>query len=152
MKKIILLLLILPLFTLTAIGQSRQGGKIEVEKIAFFTLRMDLTPDEAKVFWPLYNDYVNKRNKIRLDKNALVKYINQNHETLDDQELNESGDRIVGFIIEEAELTKNFHEKFKEILPPAKVVRIYQTEAQFNRILLEQLRNRRSQQKAVRRR
>jgi len=152
MKKILFIIIITAFASGPLFGQDNQGGRIEAEKIAFFTRRMDLTPDEAKVFWPIYNDYTSRRNKIRLDKNNLLKYINENHENLDDKELEESGDRIIAYTVEEAMLTQTYHEKFKEILSPYKVLRIYQTEIQFNRILLEQLRNRRSQQQAVKRR
>lgn len=152
MKKVGFTLLILLFINLAAIGQTKQKGRIEAEKIAFFSMHMDLTPEEAKIFWPVYNDYTSRKNKIRLDKKALVKYINQNYENLDDKEIEEGGDSIVNYMLEEAELTKKYHEKFKEVLPPAKVVKIYQVEAQFNKILLEQLRNIRSRQDAVNRR
>lgn len=152
MKKVLFILIISFFISGPSFGQEKQAGRIEAEKIAFFTRRMDLTPDEAKLFWPVYNDYASRRNKIRLDRNTLLKYINQNHENIDDKELEESGDKIIAYTVEEAMLTKTYHEKFKEILPPYKVVRIYQTETQFNKILLEQLRNQRSQQQAIRRR
>jgi hypothetical protein len=31
--------------------------QIESMKIAFLTKRLDLTPEEAKKFWPVYNQY-----------------------------------------------------------------------------------------------
>ena len=152
MKKLLLILLLLPFIVDTAGAQTRQKGKIEAEKIAFFTRRMDLTADEAKEFWPVYNDYLSRRNKLRSDRTSLLKYINQNYKNLEEEELDESGDKIVDYMIEEAKLTKEYHEKFKNILPPYKVIRIYQVETQFNSLLLEQLRNRRSRQESVRRR
>lgn len=151
MKKILIIFIIVATAGSLSFGQDKASGRIEAEKIAFFTQRMDLTPDEAKVFWPVYNDYISRRNKIRLDKNNLLKYINQNQANIDDKELEESGDRIIAYTVEEATLMQTYHKKFKEILPIKKVVRIYQTETQFNKILLEQLRNRRSQQQAIRR-
>lgn len=152
MKKFVLIIIICVFAGFPLLGQDKQAGRIEAEKIAFFTRRMDLSPEEAKLFWPVYNDYLSRRNKIRLDKNNLLKYLNQNYENLDDKEIEESGDRVIAYTVEEAMLTQTYHKKFKEILPPEKVIRIYQTENQFNKILLEQLRNRRSQQQAIRRR
>ena len=152
MKKLLFTIIIIAFASITLHGQENQKGRIEAEKIAFFTRRMDLSPEEAKLFWPVYNDYVSRRNKIRLDKNNLLKYLNQNYKNLDDKELEESGDKVIAYTVEEAVLTQNYHKKFKEILPPFKVIMIYQTETQFNRILLEQLRNRRSKQQAIRRR
>lgn len=152
MRKLLFIILIIAFAGSPLLGQKNQAGRIEAEKIAFFTRRMDLSPEEARLFWPIYNDYVSRRNKIRLDKNNLLKYLNQNYKNLDDKELEESGDKVIAYTVEEAMLTQSYHKKFKEILPPYKVIRIYQTETQFNKILLEQLRNRRSQQQAVRKR
>ena len=47
--------------TAFAIPPHNQGGKndwrekIKAEKVAFLTTRMDLTPQEAEKFWPVYN-------------------------------------------------------------------------------------------------
>ncbi|MGF1926294.1 MAG: hypothetical protein ACQUHE_19130, partial [Bacteroidia bacterium] len=55
-------LVFLLLFTLLSGNAFAQGPrfdneKIEAAKIAFFTQKLGLSPEEAKVFWPIYNDY-----------------------------------------------------------------------------------------------
>jgi len=35
----------------------RKGGALEAMKIAFITKRLDLSPEEAERFWPVYNKY-----------------------------------------------------------------------------------------------
>ena len=37
---------------------------IKSQKIAFFTDKIGLSPEEAQVFWPIYNDYWDKKNTI----------------------------------------------------------------------------------------
>jgi hypothetical protein len=153
MKKIIITLLIVSFTQVICLGQNKQYARIEAEKIAFFTLRMDLSPDEAKDFWPVYNEFNEKRNQLKKEKNALLRRNTlTEEESIDEKELEKNGDRLIEYMIEEAELTKEYHQKFKKILPAGKVLRIYQTETQFNRILLEQLRTQRSQQNVARRR
>jgi len=39
--------------------------KIEAQRVAFITQELDLTPDEAKVFWPVYNEYDAKRHEFK---------------------------------------------------------------------------------------
>ena len=34
--------------------------EFEAQKVAFFTQQLDLSPDEAAVFWPLYNEMQKK--------------------------------------------------------------------------------------------
>lgn len=122
----------------------QQAQKIESEKIAFFTSKLNLSPEEARNFWPVYNEYTRQRSEINKDKNEVLRSINQNFKTLSDKELEDGGDKVVSLTLKEAELTKEYHEKFKKVLPAGKVVRLYQVENQFRRILLEQLQNRRS--------
>lgn len=153
MKKIIFTLLIVSLTQIICLGQNKQYARIEAEKIAFFTLRMDLSPDEAKDFWPVYNEFNEKRNQLKKEKNALLRHnALTDKDNIDEKEIEKNGDRLIEYMIEEAELTKEYHQKFKKILPARKVIRIYQTENQFNRILLEQLKNQRSQQNDARKR
>jgi hypothetical protein len=38
-------------------AQANQREKVESMRIAFITHRLNLTPDEAKAFWPVYNSY-----------------------------------------------------------------------------------------------
>jgi len=133
----------------TAKGQA--GDRIRSEKIAFFTRKLNLTSDEAEKFWPVYNDFSNRRQKIAQDRNALVKYASQNFSNLTDEELEDSGNKIIDFQVNEAALAKEFHEKFKQVLPPEKVVLLYAAEVQFNSFLLNQLQERRQQNPLPRR-
>ncbi|MCD4770092.1 MAG: hypothetical protein K8R35_08000 [Bacteroidales bacterium] len=138
---IITIVLGTPLFS-----QADRIDRIEAEKIAFFTKRLDLSSEEAQKFWPVYNDFSSRKDNIVKERNELMRDLRQNIDNLSDKEVEESGDKLISFIIEDAELTRIYHEKFKEVLPPAKVVRIYSTEIQFRTMLLNRLRQRREQQ------
>ena len=152
MKKILFTLIIILITANLSLGQKKQNLRIEAEKIAFFTRRMDLTPEEAKEFWPVYNEFAEKRNKIKKERNTiLIRYANNGQGSFDEKELEENGDKIIEYMIAESELYNVYHQRFKKILPPYKVIVIYQTESQFNKILLDQLRNQRSQQQQRRR-
>lgn len=37
--------------------------EIKSQKIAFFTNKIGLTPEEAQVFWPIYNSYWERKIK-----------------------------------------------------------------------------------------
>jgi hypothetical protein len=149
MKRFILILLILP--TLAGLAMNAQNNqRIAAEKVAFFTRRLNLSVEEAEKFWPVYNDYSNRKDKIIQDRNNLMKYAAQNKDNLSAKELDEAGDKVVEYITEEAELTRQYHEKFKEVLAPEKVVQLYYLDQQFKAYLLNQLQQRRQQQPARR--
>lgn len=149
MKKFLLLLIIVP-FVTGSMVQAQNNERIAAEKVAFFTRRLGLSVDEAEKFWPVYNDYSSRREKMNQDKNSLMKYVNQNFRNLSSKELEESADRIIQYSVDEASLLKEYHEKFKSILSPEKVIRLYATEIQFKTYLLNQLQERRQQQPAGR--
>ncbi len=41
--------------------------KIEAAKIALITERLELTPQQAEKFWPIYREFLNQRKEIRKD-------------------------------------------------------------------------------------
>jgi len=59
-----------------------------------------------------------------------------------DKELTEAGDNYIALEIKETSLSQEYHNRFKEILPPAKILRLYQAENQYKLQLLNELQNR----------
>jgi hypothetical protein len=47
--------------------------------------------------------------------------------------------------MQESTLTQELHKKLKEVLPPAKIIRLYQAENQYKVQLLNELQDRRQQ-------
>lgn len=145
MKRIILFGLIITAFILPQKLMSQAGNmdRMDSYKIAFFTRRLNLTPAEAEKFWPVYNEYDNKRIKLQQERAATIRQVNQNENRMSDAELIKAADRLVALQVEEAALTEALHKRLKEILPPVKVLRVYQAENMFRNQLLNDLRENR---------
>ena len=128
-------------------GQQQQQGqeteRIAAFKIALFTRRLNLSPAEAEKFWPLYNEFDNRRIKLQQERSETIRSINLNEAKMSEADLIKAGDRLVSLQVEEAALTQTLHNKLKEVLPPAKVIRVYQAENQFRNQLLNELRENR---------
>jgi len=45
--------------------------KLQAAKIAFITTRLDLTPDQAEKFWPIFNQYSDTRDGLLKEMSAL---------------------------------------------------------------------------------
>ena len=64
--------------------------KMMSEKIAFITMELQLTPEEAQVFWPVYNQISQKNKETQKAMNkayrAMVKALEEG--TVSDKELN----------------------------------------------------------------
>jgi hypothetical protein len=150
MKRIVtfLLIIIVPFVGLSAQNPNPENlERLNNFKIGFFTKKLNFTTDEAEKFWPVYNEYQNQRNMIQLEKIKLIRYFNQNESTMSNDQLSETGDKLVDCIVRESALAVSFHKKLKEVLPPAKVIRYYQAENQYKAQLLTELQNAKQQQK-----
>ena len=53
--------------------------RMKAEKISFISARLDLTTDEAQVFWPVYNEF--ERKKLELEKKRMELELKTNRKT-----------------------------------------------------------------------
>ncbi len=141
--KYIILLFISFTITFSSLAQESKSNKeqeIKSQKIAFFTDKMGLTPEEAQVFWPIYNDYWAKKNKIIADRKDKMTYFADHNENMNNDEMVKYADRYIRYEMELAELLDEYHLKFKKILPIEKVMKIYLADYEFKTYLLKKIR------------
>lgn len=108
--------------------------KMMSEKIAFLTAEMDLTPEEAQVFWPVYNE-VNKRSDEAMHKvfgtfKALEQALNEGKS---EKEVQKLLDEYLKALDMQKETNSEAAEKYKKVLPAEKVARLYVGEERFRR-------------------
>lgn len=133
-------------------AQNPNQERLHSYKIAFFTKRMNFTPGEAEKFWPLYNDFQNRKSLVQQERALLNRKFNFNAAEMNDRELTDAADKLIDLEMQEAALSKEFHTKLREILPPIKVIRVYQTENQYKIHLLNKLQDRPVQKNNINRR
>ena len=97
---------------------------IETMKIAFITQKLDLTPEEAQRFWPVYNQYTDKLQELRKKRREDNRTAHQNFDQLTDKEVEQSVDNEIIFRQKELDIQKEFHAKFKTVLPIKKVAKL----------------------------
>ena len=67
MKKILICLTIF-ICTQVVAQETSKNEKIEAMKVGFITNKLELSAKEAQLFWPLYNEYNQKMDKLRNSK------------------------------------------------------------------------------------
>lgn len=117
--------------------------RIDAEKTEFFTRELALTAEESARFWPVYNDYSYRKEKINRDRKVMFVYFSENRSNMSEAEIKENLDNYISLQKKETELAETYHHKFLEILPPVKVMMIYVTENEFRAHLLRQIRENR---------
>ncbi len=148
-NKVFLLLGLAIVSVLPLHSQNPNLERLNAYKVAFFTKRISLTPQEAEKFWPVYNEYQEKKNLIQQERSVLLKNINLYAESMSEKELTESGDKYISLEMKEAELAVQYHARFSSFLSPGKVIRLYQAENQYRMQLLNELQDRRAVRNGV---
>jgi len=145
MKKLIVALIIF--FPPCLFAQPPRGEKLEALKIGFLTQRLDLTPDEAKNFWPVYNQFQDELEKVRKQRRETFRNPRENFDDMSDSELEKMVDAEIIQRQNELDIFKKYHPQFKQVLPIRKVARLYKTEEDFKRKLLEMIRERKGERR-----
>ena len=119
--------------------------QVKSQTIAFITQELNLSPDEAAKFWPIYNAYDEKQAEIRKQKvNAFMD--RNDSEALDrltEKEAQTALSQMENTEDELHKLRKKFLADIKNVLPSVKILKLKRAEEAFNRKLIERLRERR---------
>jgi hypothetical protein len=107
--------------------QAQNGNRLEALKIAYLTNKLNLSPEEAQKFWPIYNQY-----SLEL-KIARMKAINNKSSEieLDENLLN---------------IRKKYSTLFSQVLPPAKVDTFFKSEKEFGHFVEKEMERRQLRQ------
>ena len=133
----------LVLCTTTAFyGQRKENHeKIKSLKVAFITEKLDLSSAEAQTFWPIYNDYQEKRaalrKKERTEVKSKVKEVNQ----LSENEAVALLEKHINLKNEKEALHKAFIKSVNKKISAKKTLLLLRAEEEFKRQLIKQYRH-----------
>jgi hypothetical protein len=133
-------------FTVTAQhskGDKDRWEKYQLEKIAFLTSNLELSPDEAQKFWPIYNQMDKERWAAQKMRREIEHELRDTEETLSNKQAVELTKKYAGSMQEEADLMVNYNENFLKILPPTKVLKMYKAENEFRMHMIKKYRDQR---------
>lgn len=133
------------LFVSAQTRPSEKQETLQQQKMKFFNENLQLTTAESARFWPIYNDYQNRRDKLTRDRNTMMQYYEVNMPNMTEAEATELINKYLAYHEEEAKLLEAYTGKFLEILPARKVMKIYLVELDFKKWLLENLRQNKAQ-------
>lgn len=115
--------------------------KIKSLKVAFLTERLDMSSKEAQTFWPIYNEYEEKRDAMHEQKQDRVYRKMKDVENLSEKEAGELIKQYLTFEENEEELDKNFTERVSKVISAKKTLLLLRSEYEFKKQLLKQYRH-----------
>lgn len=116
--------------------------KIKSLKVAFFTERLELSPKEAQTFWPIYNEFEEKRDAMREREHNQIRSKIKNSDNLTEKESDQLLKQYLIFEEEEEELDKDFIERISKVISAKKTLLLLRSEYEFKKHLLKQYRDR----------
>ena len=121
-------------------AQAKENRKdaIGARKVSFITKAMSLTSQEAEKFWPIFNDYEQKKETVRKDRIKARKKFEANS-NLSEKQIEELIDLEVDSHNRENELMKERHRQLKKILSMKKIAMLYKAEEDFKRLLIKEV-------------
>jgi hypothetical protein len=127
MNKIILFILYTGLaFSGMAQGEQRELGRLQSYKIAFLTRKLNLSPEEAQRFWPIYNKYEEELRAARIENRQ-----NKTSEIATEEKI--------------LNIRKKYNGEFSKALSTEKVNTLFKSEREFGVIVQKELLERRNQ-------
>lgn len=120
--------------------REQRKEEIKAMKIGFITQKLQLTTDEATKFWPVYNEFQTKMEKLHEERRANHNKFRKGVDSLSNTEIEKLTDQELLFEEKELALKKEYHAKFKAVLPIKKVALLYQAEHEFRREILKKAR------------
>ena len=151
MKNYKLLIVSVFLISIASFGQDgpmrerfkEKKEQIKALKVAFITTELNLTPDEAAKFWPLFNSFEDKQQEIK--KQKLKAYL----ERTDSNAIDRLSEKEAASLLTQMESTedelyqlkKKFVANLKGVLPSTKILKLKKAEEQFSKKLLQQYRD-----------
>ena len=124
----------------TAYAQPENGHredwkkKMMSEKIAFLSVEIDITPEEAQTFWPIYNQVNQERDEAMFKVFKAYKELDKAvSEGKDAKEISDLLEAYLDAQKAQRELEGRVAERYGKVLPMEKVARLYIAEEKFRR-------------------
>lgn len=139
-----LILAAIAVFSISGYAQPKHDDswkeRIMNEKIAFFTTEMQLTPEEAQAFWPVYNAAWEKIDNAHCKTMRTYKDLSTAiKDGKNESEVAKHLDSYRNAISEKNKVEESLYDEYRKVLPPVKVARLYVAEEKFRRQQIQKL-------------
>ena len=137
--KTILISLLCPLFMFSQNISDEKRKKIEIQKIAFITKALDLSSEEAQVFWPVYNNFSDEMKTIKEKRREVFSKARENRFSLTEKEIGNIIDERLKMEQEILDLKIQYNKEFQKVISNKQIAALYHAEKEFKKELLNRI-------------
>ena len=112
----------------------KRDERLKAYRVAIFTEVLRLSSEEAQGFWPVYNEYQDKRDKLQDDLKPKKQL-----DAMSDNEVEEQVKRHFELRQRELDLEKDLYQNLRKVLPVRKIAKLPAAEREFRERLLIKL-------------
>lgn len=131
------LIIALSLFCFVS-SYGQKDDDITSYKIAFITERLDLSSQEAQVFWPIYNKHNKRYEDLKKDSWEPIKEGLNNIDKLSEEEAEQLLDDYRLYKEKRLEYREDYIQDLLTVISPKKIMQLKKADYDFNRELLKQ--------------
>ncbi|MBW3468177.1 Spy/CpxP family protein refolding chaperone [Arthrospiribacter ruber] len=106
--------------------------KLESARVAFMTNRLDLKPEQSEKFWPVFNQYQEKRSAL-MDEISVLNH--KSNQSLSDSEAKELISQRLMKQQQMLDLEKVFMDEVQKTISPSQAAKLHGINRQFTRQL-----------------
>jgi hypothetical protein len=145
---ILLTLILLPAWAqdddIPPVTDTKARDKIQAARVAYITDQLQLTPQEAEKFWPIYREFAERRKALR----QQLKEAKQNPTPDQNPEQNSQAALDAQFKIkqQELDLEKDYSGRLLKVISAQKLRTLPDAERRFRQMILDQIQRRQLQQ------
>ena len=116
------------------VDPEKREARLAAFRAEVFTRVLNLTPEEAQGFWPVYNEFSDKREQAQQELRPS-KQLDQ----MSDVEVEEQIKRHFEMKQREIELEREAYQKLRKVLPLRKIAKLPMAEREFRESLIKKL-------------
>lgn len=130
-------------------GENRRMEKerIEQAKIAFITNKLELTADQAKEFWPIYDAMAAELKEQRKELKEDLKSLKGDDAQKDDASYKKAFDNMQEGQLKGIEIKTKYTNQIGELLGYEKVFTLGEAEKEFKKRLMDRMKNAKGQKR-----
>ncbi|WP_373056009.1 hypothetical protein [Zunongwangia sp. H14] len=136
MKKSILVFLIF--FCVGHSNAQDNREQIKALKTAFITQELNMSNKIAQKFWPIYEEYENKRRQLHEEEDTKL----LDTECINEEQAERILDEYLDIERQEYVIKKQLFKDLKEILSTKEIIKLHRLEDEFHRKLIKEYRER----------
>jgi hypothetical protein len=130
-------------FIASAQDSQNMSDKMEAKKVVFLTAKLDLSQNDAKIFWPIYNEYLKELTALRKERTQkMISFRKINEiENMSDDEIQTLIQNDFAYRQKGLDIEKKYYARLKSQLDIKIVGKFYRAQESYKKELLQQFRN-----------